>query len=118
MYCGRSIKSGVDKGTLLQLRNLLNLSSVPGDPEENMTASEDFISMLLLWLLLKLLACTEILTVTQLSEVIAANYVLLPYLDKYNQRRPKKQVTVSILQIKLTLRYGSLDTGTNMAWLS
>lgn len=37
----------MEKGTLYQLRNLLNLTSVPLEPEKNMKASEDYLLLLL-----------------------------------------------------------------------
>ena len=40
--------SHMDGGTLLQLRNLLNRSSVPKDPKSNVNATEDFIEVTLI----------------------------------------------------------------------
>ena len=34
--------SSIDKGTLYQLKNLINRSAVPIDPKDNMQAAEDF----------------------------------------------------------------------------
>lgn len=40
-------KSMSEKGTLYQLRNLLNQTAVPTDPADNMKASEDFLLVVL-----------------------------------------------------------------------
>ena len=37
--------SGRDGGTLLQLRNLLNRSSVPNDPKKDVNTAEDFLQV-------------------------------------------------------------------------
>ena len=42
-----SKKSGQDTGTMYQVKNLLNRTPVPLDPEKNMNASEDFLLLLL-----------------------------------------------------------------------
>ena len=42
-----SSKSAVDKGTLFQLKNLLNRTAVPADPGDNMKASDDFLLVVL-----------------------------------------------------------------------
>ena len=40
-------KSGQETGTMYQVKNLLNRTSVPLDPKKNMNASEDFLLLLL-----------------------------------------------------------------------
>ena len=40
-------KSSVEKGTLYQLRNLLNRTGVPMDPADNMKGAEDFLLVVL-----------------------------------------------------------------------
>ena len=42
-----SNKSATDKGTLFQLKNLINRTSVPADPKDNMQATEDFFELVL-----------------------------------------------------------------------
>lgn len=42
-----SKKSGQETGTMYQVKNLLNRTSVPLDPEKNMNTSEDFLLLLL-----------------------------------------------------------------------
>ena len=44
LYSG---KSGMEKGTLLQLKNFLNRSAVPSDPKKNMKSAEDFLELVL-----------------------------------------------------------------------
>ena len=36
-----------EKGTMYQLRNLINRTSIPSDPSDNMNAAEDFLLLLL-----------------------------------------------------------------------
>ena len=40
-------ESSKEKGTLYQIRNLLNRTSVPNDPAQNMKATEDFLTVVL-----------------------------------------------------------------------
>ena len=40
-------ESSTEKGTLYQIRNLLNRTSVPNDPAQNMKATEDFLTVVL-----------------------------------------------------------------------
>lgn len=42
-----SNKSATDKGTLFQLKNVLNRTSVPNDPKDNMQSTEDFFELVL-----------------------------------------------------------------------
>ena len=42
-----SRKSGMEKGTLLQLKNFLNRSAVPSDPKKSMKSVEDFLELVL-----------------------------------------------------------------------
>ena len=60
-----SIASSLDKGTMYQLRNLINQTNVPTDPQNNMNAAEDFMlivlhahivaaaSLLMVWIMLR-----------------------------------------------------------------
>ena len=41
-----SNKSTKEKGTMYQLRNVINRTMVPPDPEKNMNAAEDFMLLL------------------------------------------------------------------------
>lgn len=40
-------RSGTDKGTLQQLKNLINQTAVPADPEKNVKSTEDFLNLVL-----------------------------------------------------------------------
>ena len=40
-------ESSTEKGTLYQIRNLLNRTSVPNDPAQNMKVTEDFLTVVL-----------------------------------------------------------------------
>lgn len=80
-----STQSSGDKGTLYQLKNLVNRSAVPKDPGANMKAAEDF---LLTVLNAHIIAAAETVEkhigdvgVKELAKVIVSNYVLLPVLD-------------------------------------
>ena len=42
-----SSKSAGDKVTLFQLKNLINCTYVPKDPQENVQATEDFLEVVL-----------------------------------------------------------------------
>jgi L1 cell adhesion molecule like protein len=70
-------KSSCDKGTLFQLKNLIHRTSVPGDPEDNMQAAEDFLELILeahIVTAAKTLYVSDI-TVVELAEKIVDNYV-------------------------------------------
>ncbi len=70
-----------DKGTLYQLKNIINRTSVPNDPADNMKAAEDF--MLLVLHAHIIAACKELLgkndiqSVSQLAEKVIECYVRL-----------------------------------------
>lgn len=42
-----SNKSSTDKGTLFQIINLVNRTSVPNDPKDNVQSTEDFLPLVL-----------------------------------------------------------------------
>ena len=42
-----SAKSASDKGTLFQLKNVINRTSVPNDPNNNVQSTEDFLELVL-----------------------------------------------------------------------
>lgn len=42
-----SAKSASDKGTLFQLKNVINRTSVPNDPKNNVQSTEDFLELVL-----------------------------------------------------------------------
>ena len=76
-----STRSTSEKGTMYQLKNLINRSAVPLDPQDNMKAAEDF----LLFLLHTLIQAKDTIhsflpshLVLYLSKAIVNNYVLLP----------------------------------------
>ena len=57
--------SAKEKGTIYQLRNLINRNSVPTDPSSNMNSAEDF--LLLLLHAHSVAAANNILDVTQFT---------------------------------------------------
>ena len=74
-----SKKSGCDKGTLYQLKNVIHRTSVPSDPEDNMNAAEDFMQTVLEGYIVG--AANELMgskwegTLPDLAEKIVENYV-------------------------------------------
>ena len=77
--------TATDKGSLYQLKNLINQTSVPSDPQNNMNAAEDF---LLLVLHAHIVAAANILQsinttndVKELASAVVTNYVRLPRVD-------------------------------------
>ena len=81
-------KSSMEKGTLYQLKNLLNRSSVPTDPGNNMKAAEDFLLTVLSSHVL-VAAKTIInellpgsLDIHQLSQLVVSKFV--PFLNPTN----------------------------------
>ena len=69
-------------GTLYQMRNLINRSSVPKDPGDNMKAAEDFMQSVLYAHLVAAAETVEDLTgadtIADVAHIIISNYVLLP----------------------------------------
>ena len=77
-----SCKSSNEKGTLYQLKNVINRKSVPLDPQTNMNAAEDF---LLLVLHAHIVAAGEtissyvsVISVSDLARRILNNYICIP----------------------------------------
>ena len=77
--------TATDKGSLYQLKNLNNQTSVPSDPQNNMNAAEDF---LLLILHAHIVAAVNMLQsinstndVKELACAVVTNYVRLPRVD-------------------------------------
>ena len=77
-----SQRSGKDKATLFQLRNLLNRSSVPHDPEKHMKASEDFLLVVLhahaVSAAKMICRLCSVESIEELAKAIVENYTLLP----------------------------------------
>ena len=77
-----SVKSSKEMGTLYQMRNLINRSSVPKDPGDNMKAAEDFMQLVLYAHIVAAAETVEDLTgadtVAGVAHIIISNYVLLP----------------------------------------
>ena len=80
----------MDKGTLYQVKNLLNHSAVPKDPGNNMKATEDFMEVVLTTFVI-VAAKTIIqehqpldkeITVHELAELVVDRFV--PFLDEKN----------------------------------
>lgn len=73
--------SGLEKGTLQQLKSLLRRSAVPADPEKNVKSTEDFLQLVLVGHIL--VAAQEVLndkhygSVHELSECIVDRFVEL-----------------------------------------
>ena len=83
--------SSLDKGTMHQIRNLINRTSVPLDPQNNMNAAEDF---MLLLLHSHIVAAAETIqlvnstdNVVDLAKAIVTQNVRLP---RWNNHEPKK----------------------------
>lgn len=79
------MKSSADKGTLYQLRNLINRTSVPTSPEKNMNSAEDF---MLLALHAHIVSAAKVIqdlhptqSVTELAHLIVTNFMRLPKVD-------------------------------------
>ena len=77
--------SAVEKGTMYHIRNLINRTTIPADPEKNMNASEDF---LLLVVHAHVVAAAKVMqsmnptdSVAELAKMIVANYIRLPRID-------------------------------------
>lgn len=81
-----STQSASDKGTLFQLKNLVNRSAVPTDPGSNMKAAEDFFLTVLYAHIISAAEAIEqrigAIDVRDLSKVIVSNYTLLPVFDQ------------------------------------
>lgn len=97
-----SAKSGRDQGTLFQLRNLLNRSSVCSDPEKNMKSCEDFLLVVLHAHVVS--AANAILqlrdvNLKMLSKSIVSNYVLLPDFSKQSQEESPDLVNVYAMEV-------------------
>ena len=76
-----SVKSSKEMGKLYQMRNLINRSSVPKDPGDNMKAAEDFMQLVLYAHIAAAAETVEDLTgadtVADVAHIIISNYVLL-----------------------------------------
>ena len=73
-----SKKSSAEKGTLYQLRNVLNRSGVPIDPGDNMKGAEDFLCVLyghIIAAVNNILSQSDVPSVTKLAEKIVENFV-------------------------------------------
>ena len=77
-----SVKSSSEKGTMFRLKNSINRTSVPLDPQDNMKAAEDFLELLLEAHVVTaaecLLSIHSDLTLHQISQMIVDRYVILP----------------------------------------
>ena len=77
--------SAAERGTMYQLRNLINRTNVPKDPQDNMNAAEDYF---LLLLHTHVVAAAKTImklnpqsSVTELARLIIVNYLRLPQVD-------------------------------------
>ena len=71
--------SSQEKGTIYQLRNVINRTNVPTDPQNNMNAAEDFMFLVLhAHFVAAAEAIQSINKVMQLAEAIVTNFVCLP----------------------------------------
>ena len=74
-----SEESSIDKGTLFQLKNAINRSSIPNDPKNNLKATEDFFEMVLVGYIVtaakQMLASNKDLTLSETSDMIIDEYV-------------------------------------------
>lgn len=70
----------MDKGTLYQLKNTINRTSVPADPAANMKAAEDFdevIQALIIAASKDIIAQQDIESLSQLADSVVSSYFLL-----------------------------------------
>ena len=76
------MKSSKEMGTLYQMRNLINRSSVPKDPGDNMKAAEDFMQLVLYAHIVAAAETVEDLTgansVADVAHIIISSYILQP----------------------------------------
>ena len=74
-------KSSTQKGTLYQLRNILNRSGIPNDPGDNIKGAEDFLLVVLHGHIISaannVLSDSDIQSVTTLAEKIVENFVCI-----------------------------------------
>lgn len=74
-----SNKSSTDKGTLFQIKNLVNRTSVPNDPKNNVQSTEDFLQLVLVAYIIVVAEkeyCAG-MKVEELADVITRKYVQL-----------------------------------------
>ena len=74
-----SNKSSTDKGTLFQIKNLVNHTSVPNDPKNNVQSTEDFLQLVLVAYIIVAAEkeyCAG-MKVEELADVITRKYVQL-----------------------------------------
>ena len=77
-----SARSQAERGTMYQLRTLINRTNVPSDPQNNMNAAEDFMALLLH---AHVVAAAETIadfnpmeSVTDVARAIVANFIRFP----------------------------------------
>ena len=86
--------SSLEKGTMRQLRNVINRTNVPLDPQKNMNAAKDFMMLLLHAHVIvaaetvHTLNATE--SVTNLANTVIANFVCLPQVAKGMRKKSVK----------------------------
>ena len=72
-------KSSAEKGTLYQIRNILNRSGVPVDPGDNMKGAEDFLLVVLHGHIISaaknILSDSDMPSVTTLAEKIIEKFI-------------------------------------------
>ena len=72
-------ESSKEKGTLYQIRNLLNRTSVPNDPAQNMKATEDFLTVVLFSHIVA--AAKSVVTTDDLSFGLIAKKIIEKFVD-------------------------------------
>ena len=77
-----SARSQAERGTMYQLRTLINRTNVPSDPQNNMNAAEDFMALLLH---AHVVTAAETIadfnpmeSVTDVARAIVANFIRFP----------------------------------------
>ena len=77
-----SSRSSMDKGTMFQLKNLINRKNVPNDPTKNMNAAEDFLLLLLHAHVVSsaeaIISEVSVESVADLAKLIVVNYIKFP----------------------------------------
>lgn len=85
-----STSSTAEKGTMYQLKNLINRSAVPLDPQDNMKAAEDFLLLLLHAHVIEaqntISSVIQSESVMYIAKAIVNNYVLLPSIGDKSEK--------------------------------
>ena len=100
-------KSAGDKGTLFQFKNLINRTSVPRDPQENVQATEDFLEVVLVAHIVTAAKSVfeEGMTLAEVCERIVDNFVKM-HCDDTNSADTGKFLCKSIMHNVFKINQG------------